>query len=140
MREQDLVFDTVARYFALLSEPTRLRILHAVCDGERSTREIVAATGASPSSVAHHLQLMHERGALARRQHGGRLVYRVADQALTAMCRNVCQRVSEARGAGAPGSVTDDAAARAPSLDSAGLPDAGRQRSSDTPPALASHG
>lgn len=130
MREQDIVFDTVARYFALLSEPTRLRILHAVCEGERSARDIVAATGASPSSVAHHLQLMHERGALARRQDQGRLVYRVADQALTAMCRNVCQRVSEARGADAPGAATEAAAASATDP----------TRAVDTPPALARQG
>ena len=35
------VFETVSRYFALLSEPMRIRILHAICDGERSVSEIV---------------------------------------------------------------------------------------------------
>ncbi len=97
MSEQDQVFDTVARYFALLSDPTRLRIMHAVCDGERSVGEIVERTGGSQTNISRNLNLMHERGALARRKVGSLVLYRVADQALIEMCRNVCQRVTEAR-------------------------------------------
>mgnify|MGYP003349626205 CR=1 FL=1 len=41
MTELDPVFDAVAAYFSVLSEPTRLKIMHAVCNGERSVSEIV---------------------------------------------------------------------------------------------------
>lgn len=98
MSEMDPVFDAVARYFALMSDPTRLRILHAVCDGERSVSEIVEATGGSQTNISRNLNLMHERGALDRRKDGSQVFYRVADKALIEMCRNVCQRVSEAQG------------------------------------------
>jgi DNA-binding transcriptional ArsR family regulator len=91
------VFDAVARYFALMSDPTRLRILHAVCNGERTVGEIVEHTGGTQTNISRHLNLMHERGALARRKEGSLVHYRVADQALIAMCRDVCQRVSEAQ-------------------------------------------
>ena len=37
--QMDPVFTAVARYFALMSDTTRLRILHAVCNGERSVNE-----------------------------------------------------------------------------------------------------
>jgi len=97
MSEQDLVFDTVARYFALLSDPTRLRILHAVCDAERSVSEIAERAGGTQTNISRNLNLMHERGALARRKVGSLVFYRVADRALIEMCRNVCQRVSDAR-------------------------------------------
>jgi len=100
MSDQDRVFDTVARYFALLSDPTRLRIMHAVCDAERSVGEIVERTGGSQTNISRNLNLMHERGALARRRLGSRVVYRVADRALIEMCRSVCQRVSDARQSG----------------------------------------
>lgn len=92
------VFDAVARYFALMSDPTRLRILHAVCNAERSVGEIVEHTGGTQTNISRHLNLMHERGALARRKDGSLVYYRVADKALIAMCRDVCQRVSEAQG------------------------------------------
>ena len=91
------VFDAVSRYFALLSDPTRLRILHAVCGGERSVSDIVAMTGGTQTNISRHLNQMHERGALARRKEGSHAYYRVADEALVAMCREVCQRVAHAQ-------------------------------------------
>ena len=38
------MFAAVARYFGVLSEPTRLKILHTICQDERSVGAIVAAT------------------------------------------------------------------------------------------------
>ena len=48
--ELDEVFAAVAKYFGLLSEPTRLKILHTICNDEHSVSEIVAATGATQAS------------------------------------------------------------------------------------------
>jgi len=97
MSDMDPVFEAVARYFALLSDPTRLRIMHAVCHGERSVGEIVEHTGGSQTNISRNLNLMHERGALDRRKDGSLVYYRVADAALIEMCRNVCERVAEAQ-------------------------------------------
>ncbi len=94
------VFEAVARYFALLSDPMRLRIMHAVCNGERSVSDIVEHTGGTQTNISRHLNLMYERGALARRKDGSQVFYRVADKALIAMCRDVCARVGEARAGG----------------------------------------
>ena len=91
----DAVFDAVARYFSLLSDPTRLRIMHAVCNTELSVGEIVTRTGGTQTNVSRHLTMMHERGALARRKEGSLVYYSVADKALIEMCRGVCERVSE---------------------------------------------
>lgn len=114
MDEMNVVFDTVARYFALLSDPMRLRILHAVCEGERSVSEIVALTGSTQTNVSRHLSLMHERGALARRKDGSHVLYRVADAALVTMCREVCQRVSSQVGTGVPRVMSAEAVAAQP--------------------------
>ena len=35
------VFVKVAEYFNILSEPSRLRIMYAVCSGEKSVSEVV---------------------------------------------------------------------------------------------------
>src|SRR5436305_14764930 len=53
------VFAAVARYFAVLAEPTRLRILHAICQQEQSVSAIVHATGATQTNVSRHLSLLH---------------------------------------------------------------------------------
>jgi len=94
MEELDPVFNRVAAYFALLSEPMRLKIMHAVCLEEKSVGEIVSATGATQTNVSRHLNRMHAAGAVARRKDGNQVYYRVADAALVEMCRNVCVRIA----------------------------------------------
>ena len=96
------VFAAVARYFALLAEPTRLSILHAICTAEQSVSAIVAATGATQTNVSRHLALLHQAGAVARRRHGASVYYRVADPELVTICRTVCVRIAARIDAGEP--------------------------------------
>ncbi len=77
--ELDDVFDSVARYFSLLAEPTRLKILHTICHDERSVSSIVAATGATQTNVSRHLSLMHQAGVVSRRRDGSTVYYKVLD-------------------------------------------------------------
>lgn len=94
MDELDPVFDAVAAYFSVLSEPTRLKIMHAVCNGERSVSDIVAETGATQTNVSRHLGLMHRHGVLTRRREGTQIFYRVADPTMVDLCRTVCNRIA----------------------------------------------
>lgn len=45
MDELEKIFESAAEYFGLLSEPSRLKIMHCLCDGERSVNEVVEASG-----------------------------------------------------------------------------------------------
>jgi DNA-binding transcriptional ArsR family regulator len=92
--EPDEVFEAVARYFALLAEPTRLKILHAICHDERSVSAIVAATGATQTNVSRHLSLMHQAGVVSRRREGSTVFYKVLDPEFGEMCRTVCARIA----------------------------------------------
>ena len=94
MDAMDDVFESVARYFALLSEPTRLRIVHSICRRERSVGEIVEEIGATQTNVSRHLGLMYQAGVLGRRKSGNQVLYRVTDAAFTEICRTVCVRVA----------------------------------------------
>jgi DNA-binding transcriptional ArsR family regulator len=94
MNELDPVFDAVAAYFSVLSEPTRLKIMHAVCNGERSVSDIVAETGATQTNVSRHLGLMHRQGVLVRRRMGTQVFYHVADPTMVELCRTVCNRIA----------------------------------------------
>ena len=93
-QELDEVFESVARYFALLAEPMRLRILHAICNDERSVSSIVAATGATQTNVSHHLALMHQTGVVARRRDGSVVCYRLLDPEFAQICRTMCVRIA----------------------------------------------
>lgn len=96
MDEADSVFSTLAGYFAMLAEPARLKIMHAICDAERSVNEIVAASGVSQTSVSRHLALMHRHGMVRRRRDGNQIYYRLSDQAMPELCRTVCTRIASA--------------------------------------------
>jgi DNA-binding transcriptional ArsR family regulator len=96
------VFAAVARYFSLLAEPTRLRILNAICQEEQPVNAIVAATGASQTAVSRHLALLHQAGAVERRRDGAQVFYRVADPELVAICRTVCVHIAARMDAAAP--------------------------------------
>lgn len=92
--ELDQVFAVVAHHFRILSEPTRLKILHTICQDERSVSAIVAATGATQTNVSRHLALMHHAGIVARRRAGNTVYYRVADAEFVEICRSVCIQIA----------------------------------------------
>src|SRR5690348_6179515 len=100
--ELDAVFLAVARYFGLLSEPTRLRILHAICQCEQSVSAIVEATGATQTNVSRHLSLLHRAGVVSRRKAGNVVYYAVADPEFVSICRSVCVQIAARIDAHAP--------------------------------------
>ena len=94
MDELDPVFDAVASYFSVLSEPTRLRIMHAICETEKSVSQIVEEIGSTQTNASRHLSLMYRSGVLARRKEGSQVYYRVADASMVEICRTVCNQIA----------------------------------------------
>lgn len=91
MRE---VFESVARYFSVLGEPTRLRILHALCQDERCVNDIIKVTGLAQANASRHLGLMYQAGMLSRRRDGTQIFYKVADPMYVELCRAVSVQVA----------------------------------------------
>lgn len=83
------VFESVARYFSVLGEPTRLRILHALCQEEKCVNELIRETGLAQANASRHLGLMYQAGLLSRRREGTQVFYRVADPLYIELCRTV---------------------------------------------------
>ena len=88
--ELERLYEVVSDYFGLLAEPTRLKILSAICDGERSVSDIVDRVGASQTNVSRHLNLMYGKGVLKRRRDGQMSFYSIADPNVVTLCRNAC--------------------------------------------------
>jgi DNA-binding transcriptional ArsR family regulator len=87
------VFESAARYFSVLGEPTRLRILHTLCQEERCVSDILKVTGLAQANVSRHLGLMYQAGMLSRRREGNQIFYRVADPVYAELCRSVSVQV-----------------------------------------------
>ncbi|MDQ3214575.1 MAG: metalloregulator ArsR/SmtB family transcription factor [Pseudomonadota bacterium] len=84
------LFEVVSGYFGLLSQPTRLKILNAICEGELSVSEIVERVGSTQTNVSRHLNLMYGKRVLKRRRAGPMTFYSIADRNIVTLCRTAC--------------------------------------------------
>ena len=60
-----------------LAQPTRLKILEFLRDGERCVCEIFPAIGEEQSNTSRHLNMMLSSGVLSRRKDGLKIYYAV---------------------------------------------------------------
>jgi ArsR family transcriptional regulator, lead/cadmium/zinc/bismuth-responsive transcriptional repressor len=64
----------VAGLFALLADPTRLRLLAALATGELCVCDLAAATGINRTTVSHQLRTLRE-GRLVKSRRQGRVIF-----------------------------------------------------------------
>lgn len=86
----DEALELVARRFAVLAEPMRLRLLQVLFNGERNVSELVEATGGTQANVSRHLQTLTAAHVLGRRKNGLQVFYRIADPTIPKLCELVC--------------------------------------------------
>lgn len=66
--------------FGLLADPTRVRIILALRDGERSVGHLAELVGKSPTAVSQHLAKLRWGRIVQVRQEGTRMYYRLANE------------------------------------------------------------
>jgi ArsR family transcriptional regulator len=86
----DEALEMVARRFAVLAEPMRLRLIQALFDGEKNVTELVDATGGTQANVSRHLQTLTAAHILGRRKEGLQVFYKIADPTIPKLCELVC--------------------------------------------------
>ncbi|MFM7718290.1 MAG: ArsR/SmtB family transcription factor [Actinomycetota bacterium] len=92
----DGVLDAAARRFALLADPTRLRVVRSLLDhGETSVSDLARLSGTTVTNVSQHLARLQADGLVRGRRVGRTVRYAVADPSLEAICDAVCRSVAE---------------------------------------------
>lgn len=86
--------ELVAQRFRALGDPSRLALLQALMEGERTVGELCLVCPTSQANVSRHLALLHEEGVLARRKDGQHVHYRIADASISQLCELVCGSLS----------------------------------------------
>jgi DNA-binding transcriptional ArsR family regulator len=61
--------------FAALADPTRLRLVELLADGERSAGALAAEFATSRPGVSRHLRVLREHGLVRVRDDGRRRLY-----------------------------------------------------------------
>lgn len=86
------VFEVAAELFALLSTPTRLRILHELCKGEKNVSQLLTTVDVSQPNISQHLGVLYRGGVLGRRRAGAQIFYHVADSQALMLCELLCSQ------------------------------------------------
>lgn len=71
--------DLLAKFYRGLGDPTRLRILEHLLEGEKNVGELVEVLGTAQGRVSSHLACLRGCGYVAVRTDGRRAFYRVTD-------------------------------------------------------------
>ena len=85
----DLI-ELIAHRLRAIAEPTRIKLLDRLRDGEACVGELVDAAGASQQNVSKHLHILLDAGIVGKRKDGNRTYYRIVDQGVFSLCDQVC--------------------------------------------------
>lgn len=80
---------TIAEYFKVLSEVSRLQILYSLRSGAMNVMELTAATGFSQANLSKHLKIMTQVGILSRQPKGVSAYYEILDPQVFELCDTV---------------------------------------------------
>ncbi|NOZ78936.1 MAG: winged helix-turn-helix transcriptional regulator [Acidobacteria bacterium] len=86
----DELFLKIADVLKAIADPTRLKILHCIQYGERCVSDILEVVGGSQANISKHLSVLKRAGLVACRREGLNVYYRIIDDGVFTICRNVC--------------------------------------------------
>ncbi len=73
---------TIARFFQALADPTRVRMLKALADGEWCVTDLTDALGMDQPAVSHQLKYLREMGLVQWKKRGRHVYYELGDSHL----------------------------------------------------------
>jgi DNA-binding transcriptional ArsR family regulator len=85
----------VAARFRALGDPSRLKIVNRLMNGELGVQDLLHETRLSQTNLSRHLGVLRQAGILERRSVGNRAFYRIGDPTLVEVCRIVCGSLAE---------------------------------------------
>jgi DNA-binding transcriptional ArsR family regulator len=79
--------EALSRYFRVLGDPTRLRIIEALLEHERTVSDLVEVVQAPQSRVSNHLACLRWCRLVDSERRGRTVVYRVSDPRVAQVVR-----------------------------------------------------
>lgn len=72
--------EDIASIFAVLGDPTRIRVLTALSSGELCVCDLAIATGVNRSTISHQLRVLRDHRLVRRRREGKVMYYALDDE------------------------------------------------------------
>lgn len=95
LAKTDEVFEKAALIFRVMSAPMRLRIISALCQGEKNVGQLLSEIETTQPNMSQHLHMLFVAGVLGKRRDGVQMYYRIANYEIVALCRAMCTQVTE---------------------------------------------
>ncbi len=92
--EDDGVFESAAELFRAMAAPMRLKIISALCNGEKKVSELLAMIDTTQPNMSQHLNTLYQAGVLGRRREGVSVYYFIANEKVVHMCRTICVQIA----------------------------------------------
>jgi hypothetical protein len=93
----DTQFDHLLRFFKVLGEPNRLKIVGLLAKQPCTVEQIAALLGVSASTTSHHLSRLADAGLVTARADSYYNVYSLKTEVLTSMARALLRQAEEPR-------------------------------------------
>lgn len=94
LTESEEVFEKAAEVFRVMSAPMRLRILSALCKGEKNVGQLLAEIDTTQPNMSQHLNTLFQSGVVGKRREGVQIFYRITNDQIIQMCRTLCLQIS----------------------------------------------
>lgn len=85
----------MAAFFKVLGDPTRLRILLSLSDGEVCVSDIAAKADVSASAISHQLRLLKSYHLVHRRKIGKAALYSLHDEHVQEIIEKAWEHIAE---------------------------------------------
>lgn len=92
--ESDEVFELAAEVFRVMSAPLRLKIISALCNGEKNVSQLLEEIETTQPNMSQHLNTLYQAGVLAKRREGVQIYYRINNDRVVTLCRAVCTQIA----------------------------------------------
>ena len=92
--ESDEVFELAAEVFRIMSAPMRLKIISALCNGEKNVGELLAEIPTTQPNMSQHLDSLYQAGVVGKRREGVQVYYRIINERVVSLCRVVCTQIA----------------------------------------------
>jgi len=91
----DQQIDHLVRFFKVLGEPNRLKIVGVLAQRAHTVEQLAGLLGVSPSTVSHHLSRLSDAGLVTARAQGYYSIYSLKTDVLRSMAKTLLAQAEQ---------------------------------------------
>lgn len=94
-KQNDELMTDLAGLFKMFSDPTRVKILNILLDGEKCVGDVAAQMNMSVAAVSHHLRMLRQGNLVIDHRQGKEVFYSLADDHVVSILSLGMEHVTE---------------------------------------------